>query len=333
MDELFEIFMDDGNIERREPPRLITGLYSFDNAMGGIQGKIGLAMRSLVMVYGREHTGKSTLAWSLMARACKDLNSNMALLNFENMDRRFFANVVRSQGFAPPLKVREIRYTFSEEHNCETALKSLTNTLADDDFSCCLLDSAGAVAVASEVEGSYGERNIGGRAFVLNQFTRETARLFGSDINGLMFVTNHVQPNIGFVGHNIPGGTGLKFFSHYHWMLKYDEREDGNYIIRGVVKKNKYGKDQTTFQVYMLYGSGIHTGLTAMQDCIDLGIATQSKTKGKAIALGGEKIDYKKNIIQKAHDGETEIFEPFFEALLKYDQEEGTGKWKINTSP
>jgi recombination protein RecA len=324
VNELYDIFMDDGNVEKHEVPRFQTGWYSFDNAVGGAEGRIGLALRSLIMIYGHQHTGKSTLAWSLMAKVCKHMLSNMALLNFESMDRHFFVNVVKNQGFAPPLAVREIVYEDKEE-GCEQDLKTLARALAGDDFFCCLLDSVGAVATISEVKGDYGERHVGGRAFVMNQFTREVSNVFARDIDGLMIATNHIQPGIGFAYHNIPGGTGLKFFSHYHWLLKYDERDsDANYIIQGQVKKNKYGADQKKFNVYILFGKGAHTGMTAVQDCIDLKLAGETR---KVISLNGEKIGRKKSLIEQAHLGNDEVFQPFLDALYEYDQEKGSGAW------
>ena len=320
MDEMLNLFLDEENFED-DVPCLVTGWHSFDHAHGGLHGRIGLPQRSLIMMYGREKTGKSTTAWSIASRACAAEQKNFAMLNFEPIDRQFFINVAKHQGFRPPLQVKEIKYEYPKI-NCEKALTSLTKYLTEDDFHACIMDSVGAVATVGEVEGSYGERNVGGRGFLLNQFTREVIHYFGSYQNGLMLVTNHIQDKFGAMNQwefVIPGGSGLKFFSHLHWYLKYKERKDGNYTLLGKVNKNKYGMDGKEFQLFMLYGKGVHDGMTALLDCEELKLVKKpSGSQTYFVSETGEKLNTKNTYIKDAHAGEEERFQVFYDLLKGY---------------
>src|SRR3990167_1979528 len=47
--------------------RVVTGLWSFDRALG-FRGDNGIPLRSLIELYGHEHSGKSTLGWYLSSK-------------------------------------------------------------------------------------------------------------------------------------------------------------------------------------------------------------------------------------------------------------------------
>jgi len=318
-DDMFNIFMGDKSLEDVEVPRFITGWKGFDEAVSG-PDRYGLALRSLIHTYGRSRSGKTTFDWSLTTKICAELEKNLVMANFENIDRRFFINVAKAQGFGPPLQVKEIQYQYPKV-DCGLAMKQLTKDVTSDDFFCGILDSVGAVMGASEAENdeTYGERNIGGRAHIMNQFTRELTTYFGSSSNnnGVVCVTNHVQPKIGFVGWNIPGGTGLQFFSHYDLYLKRGTEYGPNYVINGEVKKSKYGSAGGKFGVFVLYGKGVHSGMTALMDCQErklliAGAKTTSKMKVKET---GEELNSFKNYVELAHEGATEEFQIFHDLL------------------
>ena len=56
-------------------------------------------------------------------------------------------------------------------------------------------------------------------------------------------------------------------------------------------------------------------GLSAVYDCKVL----KRASFGKSVTLGGEKFGNIRTLIQKAHAGETEIFQPFIDALNNPD--------------
>lgn len=87
--------------------------------------------------------------------------------------------------------------------------------------------------------------------------------------------------------------------------------EEQAYILEGKVEKNNFGRDDKKFWIAMLGGKGAHIGLTAMYECKRMGIATF----GKSVTLGGTKYGSIASMLQEAHAGNDEIFQPFIDAL------------------
>ena len=96
---------------------------------------------------------------------------------------------------------------------------------------------------------------------------------------------------------------------------KYEEYPDGSYIIEGTVVKNRWGLKEKTFNLFVLSGKGIHFGLSAMYDAINLGIAKRDRT----IKIGDTSFGTMKECVQQAHEGNDEFFEPFI-ALLEHPE-------------
>ena len=100
---------------------------------------------------------------------------------------------------------------------------------------------------------------------------------------------------------------------------KYEEYPDGSYIIEGTVVKNRWGLKDKVFNLFVLSGKGIHFGLTALYDCLNLGLATKSRTiKIRDVSFGTMR-----EVVQQAHDGNDDFFEPFVLVLAD--------KFEVNT--
>jgi hypothetical protein len=125
---------------------------------------------------------------------------------------------------------------------------------------------------------------------------------------------NHAYPKIGGRGLDTPGGEVKKYLSSIRISVKrkyikgkYEEYPDGSYIIEGTVIKNRWGLKDKVFNLFVLSGKGIHFGLTAMYDAINLGLAKRDRT----IKIGDTIYGTMKSIVQEAHDGNDEFFLPF----------------------
>jgi len=66
------------------------------------------------------------------------------------------------------------------------------------------------------------------------------------------------------------------------------------------------------FFLFNLAGWGIHPGLTAVYDCLLLGLAK----KERVVKLGDQSFGYMKDLIDGADD--LEMFAPFIKALKEY---------------
>ena len=72
-----------------------------------------------------------------------------------------------------------------------------------------------------------------------------------------------------------------------------------------------------TFLLFVLSGKGIHRGLTAVVDCLELGLAESQKV----IKIGDTSFGYLKNITEEAQAGNEDFFQPFIDLLFPTNDE------------
>lgn len=297
-------------------PRIETGFYSFDEAFRNRQGHRGFPLGTITEVYGANHTGKSTIVWSLSALIGYATESNIALVDLEGFDPSFLESVMTSQGFDG--EVHSI-----QDVSDETVLDKLIYKVDDKDanYNIGILDSIGAISPVAEAQGDLGDANMGRRALLTNQFARKAVRICRSNKNKCFFLVNHQHPNLGTRGYNTPGGEGKKYLSSIRLQVKRLYRKnkeetypDGSYVITGRVIKNRWGYKDGEFYLFVLGGSGIHKGLTALYDGIILGLVEVSRT----IRIGDKSFGYLKDITEKAQAGDKDFFQPFYEVIDDY---------------
>lgn len=291
--------------------RIMTGLYSFDHAFINREGEIGFPIGKGVEIYGQTFCGKSTITYGLAGIVAKSIGKDIALADFEGFDPKFLSTVLASSGFDGNI------YCIQEEED-EEALDTLLVSLKDKKFGVGILDSIGAISPVSESEGDLGEANMGRRAFLMAQFTRKALKLMRSDESKTIFMINHAYPKIGGRGLDTPGGEVKKYLASIRIAVKrkylkgsYEEYPDGSYIIEGTVVKNRWGLKDKVFNLFVLSGKGIHVGLTAMYDCINLGLAKKERT----IKIGDTSFGTMKEIVSQAHAGNNDFFIPFIDMI------------------
>lgn len=291
--------------------RILTGLYSFDHAFINREGDIGFPVGKGVELYGATFTGKSTIVYGLAGMVAKEIGKDIALADFEGFDPKFLQTVLATSGFDGNI------FCIQEEED-EEALDALLGALRDKKYGVGIVDSIGAISPVSEAEGDLGEANMGRRAFLVAQFTRKALKLMRSGEPKTIFMINHAYPRIGGRGMDTPGGEVKKYLSSIRISVKrkyikgkYEEYPDGSYIIEGTVIKNRWGLKDKVFNLFVLSGKGIHIGLTAMYDAINLGFAKRDRT----IKIGDTSFGTMKEVVQKAHEGNDEFFLPFINIL------------------
>lgn len=285
-------------------PRLITGWQTFDRAFANREGVIGFPIRAISEISGFEGVGKSTFALCLAGK----INSNIAYADIEeHLDAKFAAEVLKNSGFTGHVNVMG-------GATDEEKLDALTTAFREDEYAVGILDSIGAISPVSEQQSESGAANWGRRAILISNRSRVFVHIFGQRVTpSILLATNHLNPRMGGMGYETPGGQALKFLCTTRIRLSRKERfDDGSTLLSGKVIKNTFGYDQTVFYVFNLAGWGIHPGITAVWDCILLGIAKHSRT----VKLGDTSYGYMKNIIDRADD--LEMFDPFHAALEEY---------------
>lgn len=286
--------------------RIITGLATFDSAFENVRGDIGFPIGTMTEIFGPTGCGKSTLTFGLSGLIAKQLDTNIALADFEGFDPSFMVTILENSGFNGTI------YNHQSEED-EKVLGKLVDSLAED-CSIGIIDSIGAISPIAEREGDLGEANMGRRAKLMAQFSRKTMKELREDRNRTVFMINHVHQLIGGVmkGFTTPGGETVKYLTAVRIRVKRKEEfPDQSYIMEGVVTKNRFGYRDRKFYIFMLAGTGIHIGLSAMYNCFIL----EQAERGKVVKMDGQSYGYLKDLVKAGHEGRNEIFQPFIDKL------------------
>ena len=303
--------------------RLVTGLYTLDRACTNDLGEIGIPIGTGYEIFGLTGTGKSTLCYSLAGIIGRELKGNIVLSDFEGYDEVFFIRVLTTQGFDGV-----IHSTYDKID--EKQLDKLVELMNEKENVVSILDSIGAVAPLAETKGDIGDRNMGGRGFIMAQFSRQMIKLFRSEENKVLFMTNHWYPKLGSYGYTTPGGEVKKYLATVRIKLEriiVDKTggkkhfPDGSYVLLGTVAKNRWGYQDRTFNIFVLAGLGVHIGMTALWDCVALKLAKYYKTQ---VFIGKESIGKLGHFAKAAKQGETEVFAPFHKLLEEYNGKDTT---------
>lgn len=285
--------------------RIETGLYSFDRAFENVRGDIGFPIGTMTEISGPTGCGKSTLTFGLAGIVGKETSSGIALADFEGFDPDFMVTILEQSKFDNDV------YQIQAEKD-EEILDKVIEKLRKKTCSIAIIDSIGAISPISEIEGDLGEANMGRRAKLMAQFSRKSMHELGKDRKLSIFMINHVHPNIGGMGSITPGGETTKYLCAIRMRIKRKEEfPDQSYLIEGTVTKNRFGYRDRKFYLFMLAGTGIHLGLSAMFDCFILGLAE----RGKVVKLDGQSCGYLKDLVKSAHEGKNDVFNPFIEKL------------------
>lgn len=284
--------------------RILTGLKSFDAAFENVRGDIGFPIGTMTEIFGPTGCGKSTLTFGLSGIIAKQLDTNIALADFEGFDPEFMVTILENSDFNGTI------YHLQDESD-EKVLDKLVTKLGDD-CSIGIIDSIGAISPIAEREGDLGEANMGRRAKLMAQFSRKAINEIRTDRNRSIFMINHVHQNIGGMGTTTPGGETTKYLSAVRMRVKRKEEVyDQSYVIEGTVTKNRFGYRDRKFYIFMLAGTGIHIGLTALYDCFVLGLAERAKV----VKINGQSYGRLNNFLVAAHEGKNEVFQPFIDLL------------------
>ena len=291
--------------------RVSTGWYSFDHAFINKAGQTGFPVRGMVELYGPTGVGKSTMSLGLSGKVAGLENKNIEFADIEGFDPDYVISILEMAGFTGGLH-------FVAGKTDEETLDDIIENLSKHDIMMGIFDSVGVVSPIAEIEGDLGEANMGRRAKLLAQFSRKLTHLMKNKPDTSVIMINHQHPRMGSRGYYTPGGETLGYLSPIRIHVKKTSDSFSNgYCIEGTVKKNRYGIEQETFNLFVLAGQGVHDGLTAVMDCRTYKLAT----KERVIKIGDESFGYMKDILKKAEQGDDDFFIPFHEALKGLDND------------
>jgi recombination protein RecA len=200
------------DIGTEEVEVISTGSLSVDLAIG----VFGLPKGRIIEIYGPEASGKTSLALSTIAQAQK--TGGIAAF----IDAEHALDPARAESFGVNMNDLYI----SQPSNAEEALEIIDNLVRSNAFDVIVLDSVAALVPKSEIEGNYGDAQMGVQARLMSQALRKLTGIISKSKTVVIFV-NQIRMKIGVMFGNpetTSGGQALKFFSS----IRLDIRKIGN---------------------------------------------------------------------------------------------------------
>lgn len=319
-------------VENRIMTRVKTGLFSFDLASAS-QGNIGHPIFTIIEVYGYWGVGKSSFCYFLAGKFAQalDESGNIQLLDLEGFDKSYILSSLTQAKYSGKLRiVPHISDKGKLKTHSEMATDFLNFLEENENYHVGIFDSVGSFVSNMEQVGDIGDANWGKRAIAINQIMRKSSSIIQSRKTPLtLLVTNHVNAVMGGKGHDTPGGNAVKFMSAsriYLQNIRAIENKDTKvaYEVGGRFEKMRFGGKGKRFQFALIPNIGVSPELTAIFDCINLGLAKEDRI----IRIKDEKFGYMTKLVEYAAEKRTEKFEPFFAELESYYEQTSLG---INT--
>ncbi len=297
-----------------------TGSLGLDIALG----VGGLPRGRVVVIYGPESSGKTTLTLQVVAQMQK-LGGTCAFIDAEHaLDAQY----------AQKLGVNLQEMLISQPDTGEQALEIVDALVRSGSVDLVVIDSVAALTPKAELEGEMGDSLPGLQARLMSQALR---KLTGTvkKTNTMVIFINQIRMKIGVMfgsPETTTGGNALKFYCS----VRLDIRRTGS-IKRGEevigsetkvkVVKNKVAPPFKTAEFDILYGEGI----SREGEVIDLGVEAKIVDKSGAwYAYKGEKIgqgkDNAREFLRENPDIALEIENKVREALGVPLQAPGVGR-------
>ena|SRR5688572_3177143 len=304
-----------------------TGLYSFDAALSH-NGNMGLPLRCIVELAGKEGSGKSTLAYYLSGVVTE--TGNISICDIELADPKYVKYATGIGGFKGRVTMIDAINEKQEMIPHEVMMENLVKGLIDENTGAGIFDSVSAIQPLAEKKGDLGEAFMGKRAKLVAQLSRQlSTALREKKRPSSAFVVNHHYQILGSHGHTTAGGVVLPALAGVRaalWVSEAfysDDHKPYGFVVSGALEKLRFGGKGGRFQFYTVPGFGVHPGVSAMFDCFELGLAERDKS-GR-VKLDGKSLGYiRTDLLSYAAEGKTRKFLPFLELVseqMKRDEQ------------
>lgn len=248
-----------------------TGSISLDAALG-----IGGVPRGRVVeIFGKEASGKTTIALHIVSEAQK-LGGVAAFIDAEH---------ALDPVYSRKLGVNVEELLISQPDTGEQALEIVEMLTRSGAVDVIVVDSVAALVPKAEIEGEMGDAHMGLRARLMSQALRKLTAVLSKSSTCAIFV-NQIRYKIGVVFGNpmtTPGGLALKFHSSIRLdirsvtRIKKGEETVGIRVVVRVVK-NKLAPPFKDAQFDIIYGDGISKEGEILDLGTELGVLDKSGT-------------------------------------------------------
>ncbi len=272
-----------------KPPVIPTGILTLDAALG----VGGIPRGRIIEIFGSESSGKTTVAFHMIAEAQK-LGGIAAFIDAEH---------AMDPVYAKAIGVDVDNLFVSQPDNGEAALEIAETLVRSGAVDIIVIDSVAALTPKAEIEGDMGDSFMGLQARLMSQALRKLTAIVNKSKTALVFI-NQTRQKIG-VSYGNPetttGGNALKFYASVRIDIrKIAAIKEGEDVIGNRTKvkivKSKVAPPFKQVEFDILYNEGISkTG-----DLIDLGTEIGVIKKGGAwFTFGEDRIQGREQFKQK----------------------------------